>query len=304
MRWRWLAAALPLLPSACQLAEVTTAPAEDILVAEAILQAGRFRQVLVLHHSVDGKLVRGERGASVWVTTPSGAQLHFNESALSTCADRLGSIAEDSLTVDATCYATPAPVRIDPGSTYELHVVTENGAELRGRTTVPARFGFRAPLSTTCWLRPRTNLPLLWTSAAGAWSYLSAIEITGLGSALEGTGIRAPDRLELTAISVSEADTTLVVPAQFGLFDVGNVDPDLLAYLQGGFPDDVSVRATVSAIDRNYVNAIRGGRFNPSGPVRISSVVGDGVGVFGSIVTLNLAVEVQDLSNLPPCLPE
>jgi hypothetical protein len=63
------------------------------------------------------------------------------------------------------------------------------------------------------------------------------------------------------------------------------------------------VRLTVAAVDRNYVNGVRGGSFNPSGRVRVSSVTGDGEGVFGSLVPLTLEVEVlRGPSRLPACL--
>ena len=46
----------------------------------------------------------------------------------------------------------------------------------------------------------------------------------------------------------------------------------------------------------------RGG-FNPSGNVRISSVVGDGVGVFGSLVPRRLFMRVgTGPDDLPSCL--
>jgi hypothetical protein len=49
------------------------------------------------------------------------------------------------------------------------------------------------------------------------------------------------------------------------------------------------------------VNAVRGGGFNPSGNVRISSVVGDGVGVFGSIFPRDLQIQVGDDLPYPSC---
>ncbi len=59
---------------------------------------------------------------------------------------------------------------------------------------------------------------------------------------------------------------------------------------------------TVAAADRNYINGVRGGSFNPSGQVRISSVTGDGVGVFGSLVPLQAAVEAGPArAGRPPC---
>jgi hypothetical protein len=54
----------------------------------------------------------------------------------------------------------------------------------------------------------------------------------------------------------------------------------------------VVAEMVVAAIDRNYLNGVRGGSFNPSGTVRVSSVSGDGVGVFGSIVPVYLRIRV------------
>jgi hypothetical protein len=49
----------------------------------------------------------------------------------------------------------------------------------------------------------------------------------------------------------------------------------------------------ISATDRNYVNWVRGGNFNPSGVVRVPSVGGDGIGVFASTVTRTFEVVVN-----------
>jgi hypothetical protein len=61
-------------------------------------------------------------------------------------------------------------------------------------------------------------------------------------------------------------------------------------------PAGTAARVTVSAVDRNYVNWVRGGNFNPSGTVRIPSVEGDGTGFFGTSVTR----WVDFLINPPP----
>jgi hypothetical protein len=58
----------------------------------------------------------------------------------------------------------------------------------------------------------------------------------------------------------------------------------------------------VAAADRNYINGVRGGSFNPSGPVRISSVVGDAVGVFGSLVPLHASIIIgSPVEGRPSC---
>ncbi|HLM67787.1 MAG TPA: hypothetical protein VK358_09680, partial [Longimicrobium sp.] len=79
---------------------------------------------------------------------------------------------------------------------------------------------------------------------------------------------------------------------------------DLLRALQGGLPDKTAATVVVAAADRNFVNGVRGGNFNPSGQVRISSIVGDGVGVFGSLTPLSFTIRVGIVNDasLPPCI--
>lgn len=301
--------ALIAATAGCTLGEVTAAEGDDVLVVEAYLQAGQVRQSALLHRSLRGRVVRGETGAIVTVTTPDGRTVELVESVAETCGVSAPPEMADSLDVEVTCYSTSTPngLLVEQGKEYELEVVSARGERLRGRTTVPGRFELRLPgfpgsaSFPACSLPPRTNFPLFWSRSPGAWSYLAMIEVSGLGSAMAGTGIDAPDRLELTGLAISENDTTLVLPADFGLFELTNVETDLLIFLQGGFPAGVTVRLRLSALDRNYVNAIRGGSFNPSGAVRISSVVGDGLGVFGSYVPRDLFVVVEEESRLEPC---
>jgi hypothetical protein len=263
---------------------------------------------VVLHRSLQGELVRGEPGATVTLTGPDGDVVPLPQLPLEFCAGSVSPELTDSLSVAATCYATDFAdrERVRAGETYELEVVTRGGERVRGRTTVPGEFEFRSPVTQGefffCALPERTNLPLVWTRSKGAWSYLATMEVMGLRAALEGTGIEAPERLELTGLAISESDTTLVIPADFGLFELTNVPTELLVYLQNGFPPGVSVRLRLAALDRNYVNAIRGGSFNPSGPIRLSTVVGDGVGVFGSYVAHELFIVVETTAPLPDCL--
>jgi hypothetical protein len=306
--YRPLLALLSWAAAGCTLGEVTATEGGDVLVVESHLEAGGARQAVLLHRSLQGELVRGEPGAVVTIKGPGGDVARLAQLPLEFCAGSVSPELTDSLAVAATCYATDFVDRelVHAGETYELEVLTTRGERVRGRTTVPGPFEFRAPPAqgefSACRLPRRTNLPLIWTRAKGAWSYLATMEVMGLRAALEGTGIEAPERLELTGLAISESDTTLVIPADFGLFELSNVPTELLVYLQGGFPPGISVRVRVAALDRNYVNAIRGGSFNPSGPIRLSTVVGDGVGVFGSYVAHDLFIAVESTPPLPECL--
>jgi hypothetical protein len=123
-----------------------------------------------------------------------------------------------------------------------------------------------------------------------------SVSLFGLDTALAGTGVEAPSRLEFTGVVVSAHDTTRTLPADF-IFDRLDLDRDLLLAIRDGFPEGTYLELLVAAADRNFVNAVRGGGFNPSGNVRISSVVGDGVGYFGSLVPLRLnSISHVDLS--------
>lgn len=304
-----VAGLLLLLGGGCSLGEVTAADGDDILVVEAYLQASRERQKVLLHRTLQNGLTRPEPGATVTVTDPHGRETRFYETSLENCTLLPNSGPLEPETIEASCYLTGpgmSPI-VTPGATYELEVTTTAGERVRGRTTVPGEFHGRNPNLPpaepfpTCYLPPRTNLDLVWTPSEGAWGYLGVISVNGLGSALQGMGFQIPNRLDLTGVAISSTDTTLVLPADFGLFELGTAEPDLLVYLQGGFPPRVSTHLRIVAIDRNYMNAIRGGNFNPSGSVRVSSVVGDGIGVFASYVPRELFIFVEEESALPRC---
>ena len=88
----------------------------------------------------------------------------------------------------------------------------------------------------------------------------------------------------LLGLSITANDTTIVFPAEFGVFDRFDLDQDIATALQEGLPAGTVAPVTIAATDRNYVNWARGGNFNPSGQVRVPSIQGDGTGVFGTFV--------------------
>jgi hypothetical protein len=141
-----------------------------------------------------------------------------------------------------------------------------------------------------CTLRPDTPLEVRWTQSEGAAAYINETRIDGLDEALAPEGIPAPDELYLLGLSISAADTTIVFPAEFGVFDRFGLDQALTVRLQRGLPEGAAALVGISAADANYVNWARGGNFNPSGQVRIPSVRGDGTGVFASMVMRRFAV--------------
>lgn len=300
------------LLAGCTLADVSIPASEDRLVVEAVLRTDARTQSILLHRSVQGGASAGEPGAEVVVTGGDGLAVTFAERTDAACysIDPAYVGWDDAVDVRGSCYASPdaAGRWVVPGQTYELAVRTARGEVARGRTTVPGDFTLRGvPVSRAgdqpppeCALPPRTLLPLSWTPAAGAWGYVAPMQIRGEILA-DSFGVAQP--VELIGISVSASDTTLVLPSEFGVFDRFDFDQDFLRVLQAGFPEGVRVRVVIAAADRNYVNGVRGGSFNPSGPVRVSSVVGDGVGVFGSLVPLATAIVVgPTTADRPFCL--
>lgn len=295
-----------LLAGACTLADVTLPAGEEVVAVEAVLRTDVFVQTVVLHRSLDGRDVRGVPGARVTVTAPGGRTISFQQSDRECYRVPGAYFTDEPLTFEASCYLSSVDegVWVRPGDVYLLRVETPDGRVIQGRTRVPGAFGLaglpftrRAETrgSTTCALPPGRILPVAWTRSDSAWSYIAPIRIFELREALARGGIQAeiPDPLELVGLAISEVDTTIALPSEFGVFDRFQYDNAALAALQSGFPDGVVAEMVVAAADRNYVNGVRGGRFNPSGPVRISSVSGDGVGVFGSLVPLYLRVRVQ-----------
>jgi hypothetical protein len=316
--WTWGAPALLTLVAlgGCELSETVIPDGEDLLVVESILDAGQIEQRLLLHRTLNGRLVGGEEGARVRVRRGDGVEVVFESSPFEGCGavDPAFGAGKDSVEVRASCYRSPASAGrwVHPGERYELLVETVDGKRLHGRTTVPGHY---EPLGLTpeahrpmgevggCVLPPDSVLRLRWSVASGAMAYLTNMKVEGLPEALAGRGIaRIPEVVDLFGVSVSERDTTIAVPTDVGVFERDKYDRDLMLAIRNGFPEGARVRLTLGAMDRNYVNAARQGPFHPSGPVRLSSVTGDGVGVFGSLVPYTLEVEVRSGGGGGGCL--
>jgi hypothetical protein len=302
------------LAASCRLTEVALPAGSDVLVVEAILRVGARQQYVLLHRSMEGRTIRGETGAYVFVTPAHAATITFYEAPLRECLTQSpDNWSIPDVQVDATCYLSPVAAGrfVHSGAEYELLVETERGERVRGRTRVPGSFGFRSPsvsvnpntLSVSCEL-PTRPFTLAWSRSLGAWSYLTSLHISGFAADedLRSAGIDVPDPLELTGVSVSATDTTLLFPANLGLFQRADYDQRLFQLLQQGLPAGLDVIFVILAGDQNFTNGIRGGRFNPSGNVRSSSVIGDGVGVFGSVVPLQIrSSRGANEPPLPPC---
>lgn len=304
-----IGAAAALLLSGCTIADVSLPPSEDRLVVEAVMRTDYLRQYVLLHRSVREQTSVAEPGAEVVVTGPNGLRVVFEEST-DPCYSISPGHDRSAIAVQASCYVSPLGRWLRTGETYDLTVRTARGEEARARTTVPGAFSVHGIRTASvvgqgepaCSQPPQTPLPIRWTPSAGAWGYLAPLTIFGLSGTLP-PDLDPPDPMELVGVSVSAADTTLVLPGEFGVFERLDYNQDLLRELQKGLPDGTAARVIIAAADRNYINGVRGGSFNPSGLVRISSIVGDGVGVFGSLVPVYFAVDVGSSAGvLPRCM--
>lgn len=292
--------------AACRLTDTVLATPEDVVVVEIYLVAGSFSQTAFLHDTRGDGLPPGDPAgavphASIRILDADGAvvvELHA-------ASDAAACLYPDSSAYGSagTCYVAATPdTAIRPGSSYALDLRLADGRRLAGTTTVPGDFRLRHPDRGRCTLEPETRLDMAWTPAQGAWAYVATTHIHGLAQALDTLDVEVPDPLELQGLAISRTDTTIVFPTEFGLFDRFNLDNEILVALQDGLPPGTSSGVQIAAIDRNYANWVRGGRFNPSGQVRVPSVHGDGgTGVFGSLVARSLLIDTDSPASSPPC---
>lgn len=293
---RWLRA-VPVLSAmmlaACELQEIMVAPASDVIIAEVVLHAGSTLQTAYLHRSVQGSGSGRVNNARVTITDEEqGQSFELSVADDDVCLEP----APPPLQPDVgTCYAATVPSQaVRPGVAYSLHIAIPDRAALRATTRVPSDFQFVAPAIGECRLPPFTTAPVTWTRSEGAWVYVLQARFHGLADALRDQGVTVPpgvpDPLNLLAVAIGAADTTAAFPGTFGVFDRGDEElhPVLVA-IRDGLPPGVDTELVVAAADRNYVNWVRGGSFNPSGLVRVPSISGGepggGTGVFGSLVS-------------------
>jgi hypothetical protein len=297
------AAGCMLLLSGCSVGEITVAMPDDIIVAEVVLREAFPVQTAYLHRTTSEYGNARVFDARVRVLEQgTGRLMEFEAASDSLC---LLGIADRLLANRGTCYvARGSSDMVQPGTRYHLEITMPDGRRITGSTVVPAAFEVRRPDISftappgvqTCRLPAGTTLELVWTAASGAWAYLAEARLSGLVAALRAAGVEVPvrevDQVRLLGVSVGAADTTIIFPGAFGLFDRFDEDVHpMLVAIRDGLPVAVRAEVAIAAADRNYVNWVRGGNFNPSGMVRIPSVTGDGTGVFGSLVVRRFVLD-------------
>jgi len=283
-----VAAALGL--GGCQLDEVSVALPKDVLLAEAFVLVGdgEDQATAFLHWTLGTRPVRDLARASVVLVVNDTLEVSLEPEGEAECL-----MPGSAERVEGVCFtASPGSEgAIVPGSRLELEVRLGDELELRGRGVIPQDMRILRPRLPACALPPRRNLEITWARSPGAWAYYAETTIWNLRRALEPMGIEVEaDSIALVGLAISESDTTIMFPREFGIFNRGVLQQEVALALQEGLPPGAVAEVTVAALDRNWVNWVRGGSFNPSGAVRIPSLRGDGFGVLGSAVRRNVAI--------------
>lgn len=282
---------LVMAVAGCELDEITVVDFVDVVVAEVYVTLGQapadHRVRAFLHGTAAGGAPDSETfdDALVRITRAGVDTLDLALDLITECVDSVPAGASGSCFVDLGQAAV-----LLPGDPLELSITLGDGRRLLGSARVPGDFQLSG-IGASCRLEPDTLLPLRWTRSDGAWAYVNETSINGLPAALAPEGIEVEDDpLYLLGLSISASDTTVVFPSEFGVFDRFDLDQDLALRLQRGLPDGTDALISVTAVERNYTNWVRGGSFNPSGQVRVASLRGDGTGVFGAAVVREFTV--------------
>jgi hypothetical protein len=301
---RFVCLGAPAVLGACDLDEITVVEVENVIIAEIYVNLAEdpaANNVFAFLHrtvGIPGSDDEELRAARIVVSRSDGLTLDLTERPPEACLESLPTI-ESGVCFLANSNRTR---RLRPGDQLEAVVTLADGGTLLGSTRVPSSFEIDG-VSPTCRLDPDTLLPVLWSSSEGAWAYINETSIQGLPEALIGEGIQVKDDpLNLLGLSISNQDTTIVFPSEFGVFERFDLAQDLAVRLQTGLPSSAVAAVSITAVDGNFVNWVRGANFNPSGSVRVPSLRGDGTGVFGSTVNRRFVViSGLNLGAIPDC---
>jgi len=305
-RMKWLPAlALVVILGACELEEISLVQVEDVVIAEVyvnLMPDSTDNEIIAFLHRTVGQsieLIDDLVDAVVTVRRTDGLTFVLPNEADADCVETSPESAPGACFI-ADEAMTPL---LRPGDVLELTIDLVDGGRLEGATRVPGAFTIPG-LATSCRIPPDKRLRITWTRSERAWAYLNETSIRGLPALLAKEGISMnDDPLYLLGLSISDTDTTIVYPSEFGVFNRFDLQQDVAVRLQRGLPNKATSQITIRAVDRNYVNWARGGNFNPSGQVRVPSLRGDGTGVFGATYGHSIQTLIIDdpATGLPDC---
>lgn len=291
----------------CELQEVTVVDVEDVVIAEVYVNLAvdpADHQVLGLLHrtleGVDAGLDAELDGATVEIGRSDGLSLRLDAAMTTDC------LAAVRVGVPVACFVADSAeaAQLRPGDRLDALVALPDGRELIGATTIPGAFELDG-IAAACLVEPATLVPIEWSPSEAAWAYIAETSVRALPDALRAAGVEltepVDDPFHLLGLSISDDDTSIVFPSEFGIFERFDLQAEVAAALQVGLPDGAHGEVSIRAVDRNYVNWVRGGTFNPSGQVRIPSLQGDGTGVFAATVGRRFEFLVASEGDVPAC---
>lgn len=285
MRSRAVPLLILLLLGGCDLEEVAVVEVENVVIAEIYVDLSSDPAENIarafLHRTVgsEGDQLDELIDAVVTVSRADGLTFALAPAALDQCLESSPELEPGA------CFIAEAEVAaLSPGDLIEVRVDLPDGGVIEGAARLPGAFELDG-VPATCWLPPNTLMEVGWSRAQSAWAYVNETSIRGLPDALADEGIFLDDDpLYLLGLSISDTDTSITFPSEFGVFNRLDLEQDVAVRLQQGLPADVTAEVTITAVDRNYVNWARGGQFNPSGQVRVPSLRGNGSGVVAATV--------------------
>lgn len=230
-------------------------------------------------------------GASVRITGESGKSLQllevpYNEAICQSDSTGLMDVG--------TCYKASKPsAYFAPGEELSLEIITPEGSKLNGASTVPRNSlpGHLSASDGRCRLEPETSYRFVWLFAEGVWAHVMEAKLDGLPLSLWDYANPLYLRTSwMPAIGAARK----VFPRVLVEGGVRMNARKAARRLETGLPWGVTAELAAAAVDRNWANWIRPGRYNPNGEVRIPSVFGDGTGMFGTATRWTVTMESRD----------
>lgn len=319
-----------LILTGCDPTGTETAP-EDVVVAGVwvvvtIDPADAARTELLATGWLDwtrtGRATSEVSGATLRIAGESGASVDLVEQPNQESCFKLEPLPTGHHPpVFGTCYlATASPSPFAPGEGLSLTIWSPEGGTATGISRLPEAFAPSGGLASgdgRCLTEPDQNHRFSWSAAEGAWAYLGGALVEGLDPALwPGDASRyAGEALHLTGLPFRRDSTEMVFPRNLAtLTGTQPVGVELSRVLQAGLPGGATAQVAVGAIDRNWYNWIRLPTFETvfvnsafdTGEIRVPSIFGHGVGVFGASVRWTAEVESRARTGAgdpPPCGP-
>ncbi len=291
-----------LFLTGCEMDSVSLVAPESLLVAEVFIASDgddALEATAYLHRVLGSKGYGPVSGAEITLTTgDQSVTLIENSDSISTCIPQW--VQRETSEIDGslgTCYGLedlPASFAV-PGQAIQVSIKDGDVSELFGQTKLPGDFTMKTPRNGRdfCVLQEDQLLEMSWSKSQDAWAYIVEADVWDLADVFNylPEDDRPPQPLFLLGLAISSDDTKMRFPSEVGLFDRYGLHRDVFLQLQAGLPESTTADISVAALDRNFVNWARAGKFHPSGQIRTPSLAGkSGTGVIGSYVRKNFKV--------------